>query len=346
MTRCLLAQQSVVVDVWNRISDVRRRRRRRRRPCRVKSTTTFSENDEDAFQSKTPNNTTKRPTTFGEKPIEDWSLSGLRAEAQRQEQKAMKKVSQATTKLRKGKEKMEALLLLCDRNASVEDLEQKCPDVDVLETDVKEKKTRLEDVRRLTALLGEVGKKVKPEDPRWIECVKYATTLDISDAPPPRPPRGPKKVKNSNQNTRPRRPYFAYSSTSNAFGDDSNANEETTVEIRVGRTSEDNDIVSLDPTNDPNEWWMHAAGCPGSHVVIKSKTPSDATFLDAALLAAKFSKAARVGRVKVSAVRCRQVSKPKGAKPGLVRLSGDVRTIEVRLDESASRVDALERTKT
>ena len=137
MTRCLLAQQSVVVDVWNRISDVRRRRRRRRRPCRVKSTTTFSENDEDAFQSKTPNNTTKRPTTFGGKPIEDWSLSGLRAEAQRQEQKAMKKVSQATTKLRKGKEKMEALLLLCDRNASVEDLEQKCPDVDVLETDVK-----------------------------------------------------------------------------------------------------------------------------------------------------------------------------------------------------------------
>ena len=334
MTRSVLAQQSVVVVVWNRISDTRRRRRRRRRPCCVKRT---SEKDEDAFQS-TPTKET------GGKPIEDWSLSGLRAEANRQEQKAMKKVSQATTKLRKGKEKMEALV--CDRNASVEDLEQKCPDVDVLETDVREKRTRLEDVRRLTALLGEVGKKVKPEDPRWIECVKYAKTLDISDAPPPRPPRGPKKVKNSNQNTRPRRPYFAYSSTSNAFGDDSNANEETTVEIRVGRTSEDNDVVSLDPTNDPNEWWMHAAGCPGSHVVIKSKTPSDATFLDAALLAAKFSKAARVGRVKVSAVRCRQVSKPKGAKPGLVRLSGDVRTIEVRLDECASRVAALERTKT
>ena len=337
MTHSVLAQSVVVwTRASNRLSDTRRSvflDARRRRPC-LKST---PKNDEDAFQS-TPNKET------GGKPIEDWSLSGLRAEANRQEQKAMKKVSQATTKLRKGKEKMEALV--CDRNASVEDLEQKCPDVDVLETDVREKRTRLEDVRRLTALLREVGKKVKPEDPRWIECVKYAKTLDISDAPPPRPPRGPKKVKNSNQNTRPRRPYFAYSSTSNDFGDGSNANEETTVEIRVGRTSEDNDFVSLDPTNDPNEWWMHAAGCPGSHVVIKSKTPSDATFLDAALLAAKFSKAARVGRVKVSAVRCRQVSKPKGAKPGLVRLSGDVRTIEVRLDECASRVAALERTKT
>ena len=335
MTHSVLAQSVVVwTRASNRLSDTRRSvflDARRRRPC-LKST---PKNDEDAFQST--------PKKTGEKPIEDWSLSGLRAESNRQEQKAMKKVSQAKTKLRKGKEKMETLSN--DRNASVEDLER-CPDVDVLETDVGEKKTRLEDVRRLTALLREVGKKVKPEDPRWIECVNYAKTLDISDAPPPRPPRGPKKVKNSNQNTRPRRPYFAYSSTSNAFGDDSNANEETTVEIRVGRTSEDNDVVSLDPTNDPNEWWMHAAGCPGSHVVIKSKTPSDATFLDAALLAAKFSKAARVGRVKVSAVRCRQVSKPKGAKPGLVRLSGDVRTIEVRLDECASRVAALERTKT
>ena len=57
----------------------------------------------------------------------------------------MKKVSQATTKLRKGKEKMEALLLLCDRNASVEDLEQECPDVDVLETD-KGEEDEMEDV--------------------------------------------------------------------------------------------------------------------------------------------------------------------------------------------------------
>ena len=130
-------------------------------------------------------------------------------------------------------------------------------------------------------------------------------------------------------------------------GNDVNDDEDIpTTEIRVGRTSEDNDIVSLDPTNDPNEWWMHAAGCPGSHVVIKSTAPSGAAFFDAALLAAKFSKASRVGRVKVSVVRCRQVSKPKGAKPGLVRLSGDVRTMEVRVDENLDRLEMLERTKT
>jgi len=49
--------------------------------------------------------------------------------------------------------------------------------------------------------------------------------------------------------------------------------------------------------------------------------------------------------VKVSVVRCRQVSKPKGAKAGLVRLSGDVRTMEVRVDENLDRLDALEKTK-
>ena len=74
--------------------------------------------------------------------------------------------------------------------------------------------------------------------------------------------------------------------------DGSNANEETTVEIRVGRTSEDNDIVSFDPTNDPNEWWMHAAVALVAASLF-DQDPSGATFLDAALLAAKFSSGAR-----------------------------------------------------
>ena len=244
-------------------------------------------------------------------------VSGLRQETKRQETKALKKVANATTKLRLSKEKMNELLE--NPNATTEMLEE-CPDVDFLESDVEEKKKRLEEVRTLLAMVMK---------------------LAISDAPPPKPPRGPKKVKNVSK-TGPRRPYFAYAS-----GNDVNDDEDiTTTEIRVGRTSEDNDIVSLDPTNDPNEWWMHAAGCPGSHVVIKSTAPSDAAFFDAALLAAKFSKASRVGRVKVSVVRCRQVSKPKGAKPGLVRLSGDVRTMEVRVDENLDRLEMLERTKT
>ena len=267
-------------------------------------------------------------------------VSGIRQETKRQETKALKKVANATTKLRLSKEKMNELLE--NPNATTEMLEE-CPDVDFLESDVEEKKKRLEEVRTLLAMVENFtgGKKNKEDDLKWQECAEFAMKLGISDAPPPKPPRGPKKVKNVSK-TGPRRPYFAYAS-----GNDVNDDEDIpTTEIRVGRTSEDNDIVSLDPTNDPNEWWMHAAGCPGSHVVIKSTAPSDAAFSDAALLAAKFSKASRVGRVKVSVVRCRQVSKPKGAKPGLVRLSGDVRTMEVRVDENLDRLEMLERTKT
>jgi len=266
-------------------------------------------------------------------------VSGLRQETKRQETKALKKVATATTKVRLSKEKMTELLE--NPNATTEMLEE-CPDVDFLESDVEEKKKQLEEVRTLLTMVENfiTKKKKEDDDSKWQECAEFAMKLGISDAPPPKPPRGPKKVKNASK-TGPRRPYFAYAS-----GNDDAADEDIPTEIRVGRTSEDNDIVSLDPTNDPNEWWMHAAGCPGSHVVIKSTAPSDAAFFDAALLAAKFSKASRVGRVKVSVVRCRQVSKPKGAKPGLVRLSGDVRTMEVRVDENLDRLEMLERTKT
>jgi hypothetical protein len=297
---------------------------RRSRPC----CSSFDDDDDDDSKP-TPNNT-----------VVNLDVSGLRQETKRQETKALKKVANATTKLRLSKEKMNELLE--NPNATTEMLEE-CPDVDFLESDVEEKKKRLEEVRTLLAMVENFtgGKKNKEDDSKWQECAEFAMKLGISDAPPPKPPRGPKKVKNVSK-TGPRRPYFAYAS-----GNDVNDDEDIpTTEIRVGRTSEDNDIVSLDPTNDPNEWWMHAAGCPGSHVVIKSTAPSDAAFFDAALLAAKFSKASRVGRVKVSVVRCRQVSKPKGAKPGLVRLSGDVRTMEVRVDENLDRLEMLERTKT
>lgn len=355
MTRSTCASSSSVLVSSPSLSHRRRRQQQdnhhrlhRLKPHRRSSFRSFAssswkrrsdDDDDDENGVATPNNA----TTTRNKPISEWSLAGLLEELQRQEQKAMKKVSQATTRLREANEIVDRLLVMEEEN--LEELE-KCPDVDALERDLKEKRARLESVRALSEMTSSAsssggGKKktaIKDEE-KWKECVELAIELDISDSPPPRPPRGPKKVKNANGKNavRPRRPYFAYASAPST--------DETPTEIRVGRTSEDNDTVSLDPTNDPNEWWMHAAGCPGSHVVVKSTAPSDSALLDAALLAAKFSKASQVGRVKVSVVRCRQVSKPKGAKAGLVRLSGDVRTMEVRVDENLDRLDALEKTK-
>lgn len=66
-----------------------------------------------------------------------------------------------------------------------------------------------------------------------------------------------------------------------------------------------------------------------------------ATVLDAAVLAAKYSKA-QSKRVSVSLTRCRNITKPPGAKPGLVQLSGDVKTIKVDMQAEASRLERLE----
>ena len=45
------------------------------------------------------------------------------------------------------------------------------------------------------------------------------------------------------------------------------------AEIRVGKGAGDNDKLSLEPEHrDGHDWWLHAAGCPGSHVVIRAET--------------------------------------------------------------------------
>jgi len=66
------------------------------------------------------------------------------------------------------------------------------------------------------------------------------------------------------------------------------------------------------------------------------------TLLDAATLAAVKSKAPQNRKAKVSLVRCRQVAKPLGAKPGLVRLSGEISKITVDVRNESSRLERLE----
>jgi hypothetical protein len=43
--------------------------------------------------------------------------------------------------------------------------------------------------------------------------------------------------------------------------------------------------------------------------------------------------------------RCRNVSKPKGSKPGLVQLNGDVATIRIDVKAESKRLERLEKTK-
>lgn len=172
-----------------------------------------------------------------------------------------------------------------------------------------------------------------------------AEALGVSDAPPERPARI-KKKKGPAPSNGPRKPYWRYSS-------------EAGIEIRVGRSASDNDLLSIEPEHrHPDDLWMHASGYPGSHVVVRSSEEEedyvdDETELDAVCLAALFSKAvpkvddplSATGRAAVSICRARHVSKPSGAKPGLVRLSGDVKTRRVDLATERNRLDRLLKTK-
>lgn len=70
-----------------------------------------------------------------------------------------------------------------------------------------------------------------------------------------------------------------------------------------------------------NDWWFHAKGCPGSHVIVKVKGTEevpDKTFEEAARLAAWYSTGSRQGKVEVDYIQKKHVKKPGGAKPGFV----------------------------
>ncbi len=96
--------------------------------------------------------------------------------------------------------------------------------------------------------------------------------------------------------------------------------------ILAGRTDADNDRLSLRMAR-PNDWWFHVRGMPGSHVVLQvpsGREPSNAILRQAAAVAAYHSKARAGGSVAVSATRARFVRKPRGAKPGTVRIRREI----------------------
>jgi predicted ribosome quality control (RQC) complex YloA/Tae2 family protein len=88
----------------------------------------------------------------------------------------------------------------------------------------------------------------------------------------------------------------------------------------VGRNNVENDLITHRLSN-PHDFWFHAHGHPGSHVILRRPTrdavPRRATLVEAAELAAWFSQARKLARVPVIYTERKFVSKPKRAKPGL-----------------------------
>lgn len=94
-------------------------------------------------------------------------------------------------------------------------------------------------------------------------------------------------------------------------------------EILVGQSAPDNDRLTFKVAA-PQDVWLHAAGVPGSHVIIRNPSGGDVprdVVKRAAELAVFFSKAkAAKGKVEVHVCRACDVRKPRGAKPGSVNL--------------------------
>lgn len=91
-------------------------------------------------------------------------------------------------------------------------------------------------------------------------------------------------------------------------------------DIYVGKNNLQNDELTFKAASGA-DWWFHAKDCPGSHVIVRQKAGEempDATFEEAARLAAYYSAGRGQGKVEVDYIQKKHVKKPNGAKPGFV----------------------------
>ncbi len=89
--------------------------------------------------------------------------------------------------------------------------------------------------------------------------------------------------------------------------------------IYIGKNNYQNDELTFRLASG-NDWWFHAKGIPGSHVIIKTegKELPDRAFEEAAKLAAYYSKGRAQEKVEIDYLQKKNVKKPNGSKPGFV----------------------------
>lgn len=89
--------------------------------------------------------------------------------------------------------------------------------------------------------------------------------------------------------------------------------------IYVGKNNLQNEELTFKFANG-NDWWFHAKGCPGSHVIVKTNGEElpDRTFEEAGRLAAFYSKNRGNEKVEIDYIEKKHIKKPSGGKPGFV----------------------------
>lgn len=107
--------------------------------------------------------------------------------------------------------------------------------------------------------------------------------------------------------------------------------------ILVGRNNLQNDKLTL-KTAAKTDMWLHTKDIHGSHVIIRAdgREITDTAIVEAASLAAYHSKAQNSSKVPVDYTLVKHVSKPNGAKPGMVIYVNN-RTVYVEPKDSVSQ---------
>lgn len=90
-------------------------------------------------------------------------------------------------------------------------------------------------------------------------------------------------------------------------------------DIYVGKNNYQNDELTFKFATG-NDWWFHAKGIPGSHVILKSegREVPDSTFEEAGRLAAYYSKGRSQEKVEIDYTPKKNIKKTPGGKPGFV----------------------------
>lgn len=90
--------------------------------------------------------------------------------------------------------------------------------------------------------------------------------------------------------------------------------------IYVGKNNFQNEELTFKFASG-NDWWFHAKGVPGSHVIVKAEGAEelpDSTFEEAGRLAGYYSQNRGNEKVEIDYVQKKQIKKPKGGRPGFV----------------------------
>jgi len=302
-----------------------------------------------------------------------WNIPGLKAEVQRQIIRCHKKISKASNRVQMAQTTIHHLRT--HPNVTQEELEA-CPNIVPYEDELVHLQKRLQKFNQLNESLQnvQISKHSKQEEEMLlpVDIAQVVIDLQCKDTPPTRPNRpSTKKEKGPSvhevQRRRPYKRYYTFNQVEirvrpqqekrnkkiiiflircNTIHEEKSLIIHILFIIKVGKQAEDNDELSCNPQHrDGADWWMHASGCPGSHVVIRchDSTLQEEIIMDAAALAARQSKCTGP-IIKVSLTRCRNVKKPIGAKAGLVQLSGSIQTIVVDMKKVQGRLQRLDAT--